>query len=133
MNIEIACFVILSLIVTSCHRRVITKTTRIIHRRQLTSEWHKQEEEKIDEAVNQLRANGMWNEHWDKFSKLATYEWRSNMDCGDATRSVPCMSGGYNFSQEAFEKLKRGDLSHNPRNTPEESAQSFQSLIHSRQ
>jgi hypothetical protein len=94
--------------------------------RKLTSEWHREEEAKIDNAVNELRALGMWNEQWDKFSKLGSYGWRGNMDCGWGPD--PCSSGGYTFSESALEQLKRGDESHNPHNTPEESFQQQQEL-----
>lgn len=98
-------------------------------RLKLTSEWHAEEEAKIDQAVEELRRIGKWDEQWYKFSKLGTYGWRGNMDCGDDVNVVPCMSGGYTFSVAAFKKLKRGDMTHDARNTTEESAKSFQSLV----
>jgi hypothetical protein len=107
--------------------------------RQLTSQWHQEEEVKIDKAIAELRQQGKWDEHWDKFNKLGDYGWRDNMDCrgevpDEISRikgggEVPCMSGGYTFSQKAFEQLKAGDLSHDPHNTVKESFQMQQDII----
>lgn len=107
----------------------IVAVRRVVTPRQLVSEWYAQEEAKIQAARATLRQLGKWDERWDESSMLGTYGWRGNMDCGDATYIAPCMAGGYTFSQDALEKLKRGDMSHNPRNTAQESFVSQQQMI----
>lgn len=117
----------------NCEKPSVTRTNAVSEspkkKLKLTSEWHREEEAKIDGAVAELRGEWKWDERWDKFSMLGDYGWRSGMDCGDGTKPMPCMSGGYTFSQQAFEKLRSGDLSHDARNTVEESHKSFQALI----
>lgn len=101
----------------------------------MTGQWHREEEAKIDKAVSELRSIGKWDERWDKFSRLGTFGWRSGMDCADERKSdkpVPCISGGYTFSESAFEQLKRGDASHDALNTPEQSEESFRQVIENR-